>query len=299
MGRDGHVTHAARLTTSLVPVRLRLTQAQGRCGRSQFPAARDDRELQVPPVSASPAPPETPLPAGPRRTPGSAGEELAAGERPESRGAAAQEPSFGGVRRGCSELARADTPPRWAPRSGGEREKRRRAPQGAPTRRTAEAGREGQRGALLSARLRAGVQGCHRTKAPAGKYPAGSQPLRGGGATRAATPQPAALGRGASACPAHGSNFRPSSRRQGGTPIGTRRPLGRVGVSHCEDWPGRVPANQWRQSLSSTTPLPQRRARDRSIQPVRAPGSPPPPRARLPAAAAAACNLRRQDVAGG
>nr|XP_005896411.1 PREDICTED: Krueppel-like factor 13 [Bos mutus] len=49
MGRGGHVTHAARLTTSLVPVRLRLTQAQGQWGRAQFPAARDDRELRVPP----------------------------------------------------------------------------------------------------------------------------------------------------------------------------------------------------------------------------------------------------------
>lgn len=53
MGRGGHVTRADRradrLTTSLVPVRLRLTQAQGQCGRAQFPAARDDRELRVPP----------------------------------------------------------------------------------------------------------------------------------------------------------------------------------------------------------------------------------------------------------
>ncbi|KAL1774611.1 hypothetical protein HispidOSU_027929 [Sigmodon hispidus] len=40
------------------------------------------------------------------------------------------------------------------------------------------------------------------------------------------------------------------------------------------------------------------RARDRTVSLVRAPGSPPPSCAQLPAAAAA-CNLRRQDVAGG
>lgn len=112
-------------------------------------------------------------------------------------------------------------------------------------------------------------------KSSSRKIPREVPAAEGWGSDRAATPRPAALGRGASACPAHSSNFRPSSRRQGGTPIGTRRPLGRVGVSHCEDWPGRVPANQWRQSLSSATPLLQRRARHRSIPPVRAPGSPP------------------------
>lgn len=42
----------------------------------------------------------------------------------------------------------------------------------------------------------------------------------------------------------------------------------------------------------------QARARDRTVPPVRAPGSPPPSCALLPAAAAAS-NLRRQDVAGG
>lgn len=43
---------------------------------------------------------------------------------------------------------------------------------------------------------------------------------------------------------------------------------------------------------------PKARARDRTVPLVRAPGSPPPSCALLPAAAAA-CNLRRQDVAGG
>ena len=118
-------------------------------------------------------------PAGPRRAPGSAGEEFAAGERPESRGAAAQEPSFGGVRRGCSELAGADTPPRWAPRSGGEREKRRRAPQGASTRRTAEAGREGQRGALLRAPRRGSR--LSRYKSSSRKIPRGVPAAEGWG----------------------------------------------------------------------------------------------------------------------
>lgn len=43
---------------------------------------------------------------------------------------------------------------------------------------------------------------------------------------------------------------------------------------------------------------PKARARDRTGGTVRALGSPPPSCALLPAAAAA-CNLRRQDVAGG
>ena len=91
----------------------------------------------------------------------------------------------------------------------------------------------------------------------------------------------------------------PPPAGQGGTPIGTRTPRGRVGASLSTDWPCREPADQWRSPLSSATPPPQAWARDRPIPPMRAPGSPPPPRAQLPAAAAAACNLRRQDVAGG
>lgn len=101
-------------------------------------------------------------------------------------------------------------------RSGGEPPRRRAHP-----RRPSQAGTEGQRGALPSARFHSRVRGCHRTEALARKCPAGSPLLGGwgrvgwggvGSGPRAATPRSAALGRPASACPALGSNFRSSSR---------------------------------------------------------------------------------------
>lgn len=93
-----------------------------------------------------------------------------------------------------------------------------------------------------------------------------------------------------SAPPPAGKGARPLARA--GPEAG--RPLLRPGLAR-----GCAPTDQWRPPLSSVTPPSQARARDRSILPVRAPRSPPPSRAQLPAAAAAACNLRRQDVAGG
>lgn len=87
--------------------------------------------------------------------------------------------------------------------------------------------------------------------------------------------------------PAQGT--RPLARAGPGT--GHAPLTARIGLAVHSRTNGVRPGNRSR-------PLPQARARDPSVPPVRALGSPPPPRAQLPAAAAA-CNLRRQDVAGG
>lgn len=117
----------------------------------------------------------------------SAGEERGGGERPEPRARPPRSPATvecAGVAPPAGEAGspapgqrgHASSPRK--PRSGGE--KRRRAP-GRRTHPRAPHGRglAGQKGALPSARPNAGVQGCHSTKALAGKYPAETQ-MRGG-----------------------------------------------------------------------------------------------------------------------
>lgn len=194
------------------PVGLRMTRAQGQRGAARSPAAgrsgsSGSLRRQLPLPTRDPAPGRAGPSAGLSRGGACSGQAVFLAARPPKNPAPA---GCGGVvprRLERTRLLAGHLTPERKGRSGGEPRRASSPP------RPAQAGLEGQRGALQSARLRAGVQGCHGTKAPTGKYPAGSPPQKGGGA---APPQPAALGRRASACPAPGSNFRPSSRRPRG-----------------------------------------------------------------------------------
>lgn len=183
------------------------------------------------------------------------------------------------------------------------KENRRASPRRTHPWRPSQAGKEGQWDALPSTRFHARVPGRHHTDALAGKCSAGSPLLGAGGGGRGAAPAqprpgppPSDVLRQRARLPAQISA--PPPPGQEGTPIGEGRPRGRAGPSCGSDWSGRPPTNQRRSPLPQATPSPQARARGRCILTVRALGSPPPPRAQFPAAAAA-CNLRRQDVAGG
>lgn len=94
----GHDTHAARVTTRPGPVCLRLTRTQGQRGPLRL-ARHLGPVVGAPSASrgSGPAPPVTPFPAGPRRGPEAPQAKIVKGvERPESWGAATQEPCCGG-----------------------------------------------------------------------------------------------------------------------------------------------------------------------------------------------------------
>lgn len=142
------------------------------------------------------------------------------------------------------------------------------------------------------------THGCLRTKAPARKGPAGF-PLREARAlalrryTAARHPRTSCV-----TVPRAGLRFPPRLLPVQGHAHWRAQVPRPVEPSGGPDWRARALQSQWRSRMPLATPLPGARARDRTVPLVRAPGSPPPSCALLPAAAAA-CNLRRQDVAGG
>lgn len=207
-----------------------MTRAQGQRGAARSPAAGRSgssgslrREWPLP--TRDPAPGRAGPSAGLSRGGACRGRAIFLAARPPKNPASA----------GCGEvvprrlertrlLAGHLTPERKG-RSGGEPRKASSPP------RPAQAGLEGQRGTLQSARLRAGVQGCHGIqKLRQENTPRGPRRRKEGARPRPSPPpsdvvrQRARLRAPISAPPPAG---------QGGTPIGTRTPRGRVGASLC------------------------------------------------------------------
>lgn len=212
-----------------------------------------------------------------------------------SRGEAAQEPGSGGVRRGCSAPAGADTPPRRAPHSGEEREKRRRAPQGELSAAPSTGGARGTKGRPSERSSPRRGSRLSRYKSSDRKIPRGvpAAERRGRGPAPARRPRTSCV-----SVPGSGLQFPPLL-----PPAKGARPLARA--SPEAGWaPLSVrigPAANLRTNGVHPCPRPRLLPRRRRVT---APSSrcalrdPRPLRVRS-RAAAAACNLRRQDVAGG